>query len=725
MADIAVSPIESVHPLIALWRTLRRVEKPKINDWWMALRNALAVAIPLGTGIAMGYPLAAVAVATGSLNVAFSDGRDPYYQRARRMLLWSLLSGVAVFVGSITGQFHIGAVLVAAAWAFIAGMMLGISNRAGDLGLNTLVSVVVFAARGSSTPLGALYSGLLVAGGGLLQTTLAVLFWPLGGNKPEMVAIGHVFATLAEEVNPDADTPAFVPIPTPTVEIKEALSALGSDHSIEGERLRLLFDQADRLRLSIYLVKRLRDELGEGDNQNSEAEGDAADDLDQFLKATSKLLAAVGNELKTGTLTPDFQALRKPLVELVDGAQTRKHDGSLKLGAQIASALDVLAGQLRLVVQLTTNTTEEGEKEFLKGAHAKPWKLQTADWRATIKANLTWKSPVFRHAVRLSACIALADVMERAISVQRAYWLPMTAAVVLKPDFQTTFSRGALRLAGTVAGLLLATLIFLALPQSAWTQLLLVGAYTYMLRWLGPANYGVFTLAISGLIVFLLAAVGTPPAQVVLARGINTLAGGLLALIAYAVWPTWEKSTISDSLADMLEGARAYFRAVATAFHTSDGADEEILDRERSSWRLKRSAAEAAVDRVASEPGNGNAKLDCLASIMASSRALMHATMGLEAGLLQSVKRAQTAVPEAFRTFANDVDFTLYYLTNALHGSKFAASNLPLLREDHRRMLETRDSLGPLDEYVVIETDRLTVSLNTLREQVARYLSGC
>ena len=697
------------------------MEKSKINDWWLALRNALAVAVPLAAGIEMGNSPAAVAVAIGALNVAYSDGVDPYSQRARRMLLWSVLSGVAVFLGSATGQYHMAAVLMAAAWAFAAGMMLGISSRAGDLGLNTLVSVIVFAARGSSDPKGALYSGLLVCGGGVLQTLIALLFWPLHRRAPEMIAIGHAYQTLAAEVDPEA-APQFVPLQTPTADVQDTLSALGSDHSVEGERLRLLLDQTDRLRLSIYLVKRLRDELGEGDSQKSEAEGDAAEDLDRFLAGVSKVFSAVGGVLSTGKDPGEFDALRKPLVELVNQAQKRKHDAHLKLGGQIASALDVVTGQLRLVVQLTTNTTDKGEREFLKGSHAKPWKLQTTNWCATMRANLTWSSPVFRHAVRLSVCVAVADILERSISWQRAYWIPMTVAVVLKPDFATTFSRGGLRLAGTIGGLLLATLIYLTLPQSGYTQFALVGVYTFFLRYLGPANYGIFTIAISGLIVFLLAAVGTPPAEVVWTRGVNTVAGGLLALAAYAVWPTWERSTISDSLADMLDAARNYFRGVADEFDGKGNSEEQLLDRRRSEWRLKRSATEAAVDRVLSEPGNNGARADCLASIMASSHSLAHAIMGLEAGLQKSSPKT---VPEAFRTFCNDVDFTIYFLATALRGSKFASQNLPQLREDHRRLTDARDALAPIDDYVVIETDRLTVSLNTLREQVARYISGC
>ena len=44
----------------------------------MALRNALGVAMPLAIGIALGNPSGGVMAATGALNVAFSDGKDPY-----------------------------------------------------------------------------------------------------------------------------------------------------------------------------------------------------------------------------------------------------------------------------------------------------------------------------------------------------------------------------------------------------------------------------------------------------------------------------------------------------------------------------------------------------------------------------------------------------------------------------------------------------------------------
>jgi uncharacterized membrane protein YccC len=709
-----------VNPGSAFGLALRRIEKNKINSRWLAFRNSAAVALPLGVGMALGNPLGAVAVTTGALNVSFSDGADPYGQRARRMLVWSALGAVAVFVGSVAGRHPLAAVLVAMLWAFIAGMLIAISTRAGDLGLNTLVALIVFEARGVGTLEGAFYTGLLVLSGGLLQTLLAVLFWPVRRSAPERRAIGQVYLDLSREVDPNSEgSPS--PLSSPSIQTQETLDALGRDHGVTAERFRLLFDQADRLRLSIYLLNRLRDELGEGENQRSEAEGDAAARLDSLLALASRLLAAAGECLLTDRATSNFAALLGELRALIEQTHAQKNTATFPLVNNIASAVDVLGGQLRLVTQLAEHATPEGEAEFAKRERAQPLKLQVAGWLATLRANVHPQAAIFRHAVRLGLCIALGDMIERSISWERAYWLPMTIAVVLKPDFTATFSRGVLRLLGTFGGLALATVLYHLLPVSALNELLLVGAFTFFLRWLGPANYGVFTVAVSGLVVFLIAATGIPPADVIVSRGLNTAAGGILALIAYALWPTWERTQAPDAMAGMFDASRLYFHALMRRFSSDDPDLEKTLDESRREWRRKRSSAEASVDRVTSEPGTLDAKRASLAGMLASSHALVNAMMGLEAGAIETDVHTSS---EALETFGNDVEFTLYYLAAALRGSPSASRNLPALREDHRRLVEARRNFSEQDEYVLIETDRLTVSLNTLREQVMRYLGA-
>src|SRR5277367_5173449 len=91
------------------WRGVLHVDAAKMEPW-IALRNALGVAIPLGVGIAIGMPLGGLAVASGALNVSYSDGHDPYRERGRRMLAASVLCAVAVMAGGLVGHHNIAAV---------------------------------------------------------------------------------------------------------------------------------------------------------------------------------------------------------------------------------------------------------------------------------------------------------------------------------------------------------------------------------------------------------------------------------------------------------------------------------------------------------------------------------------------------------------------------------------------------------------------------------------
>jgi uncharacterized membrane protein YccC len=704
----------------ALWRTLIRLDKSKINSKWLASRNALAVAAPLAIGIALGNPLGAVAVTTGALNVSYSDGRDPYAHRARRMLAWTVLGAIAVFIGSLAGATNWAAVSLTFLWAFTAGLMISISSRAGDLGLNTLVALIVFAARGVTSLRGAFYTALLVLLGGLLQTGFALLFWPLRRYDPERRALGGVYLGLAKEIGPHMDPLMTTPLKAPTQEVQETLAALGRDYSTEGQRFRMLFDQADRIRMSVFMLPRLRSQLQK--EQEGTSEKDAVECIDELLAITSKLLNEVGECLTSRECGKQESEMLEQLNELLKRSRSLGEHSASPIAIEAASAADVLAGQLRAVTVLASRSLPAGMERLARLEVAQPWKYQMKSWIATLRANLDPRSTFCRHALRLAVWVSLGDAIGRAINGdgRRAYWIPMTIAVVLKPDFGSTFSRGVLRLAGTFAGLGLATVLYHVFPASALTQLFLVGAFTFMLRFIGPANYGVFSVAITGLIVFLLAAIGVSPREVVLERGMNTAIGGVIALIAYALWPTWERTQVSEALAEMLDACRAYFHAVVERFTRSDAALQSELDETRRAWRRARPAAEASVDRVAGEPGVSAEQLATLTSILASSYALAHAIMAIELGLLHH--QPETA-PEAFKKFADDVEFTLYFLSAALRGSPAAVETLPKLREDHVRIMEARERFSPSDQFILIETDYITTSLNTLREQVMRYVA--
>jgi uncharacterized membrane protein YccC len=382
---------------------------------------------------------------------------------------------------------------------------------------------------------------------------------------------------------------------------------------------------------------------------------------------------------------------------------------------------DALSGQLRAAVDLAEHSTPSGSVAFDRRESLRPAALRLAGTLAIIRANLTLRSTACRHAVRLATCLAAGDVIGRMLDWRRSYWLPMTIAIVLKPDFTATFSRGVLRLAGTFAGLALATVIFHYVNPSVLLQALLVTLFTFILRSVGPANYGIFVSSVSALIVMLVGLAGIPPGQVIPARALNTAAGGLLALIAYWVWPTWEKEQVREVFARMLDSYRDYFRGIAEAYQNSALGVPHTLDSLRLDSRLARSNAEASIDRLSAEPKSNIAQLSLYRSMLASSHRLVHALMALESGLVRS---RPVPAREAFKEFAKDVDLTFYFLSAALRRSISVKRQLPDLRADHRCLIQSGDAHSERYASVNIEADRLTNSLNTLSGQVLRVVTG-
>jgi uncharacterized membrane protein YccC len=383
--------------------------------------------------------------------------------------------------------------------------------------------------------------------------------------------------------------------------------------------------------------------------------------------------------------------------------------------------MDALAGQLRTALDLAAYTTPAGLAAFERREARKPWSLQLGGTLATLRANLNLKSAACRHAVRLAACVALGDALGRGLDWRRSYWLPMTIAIVLKPDFTATVSRGVLRLAGTFAGLVFATALFHVLPAARSAQVAAIAALMFVLRCFGSANYGILVTAVTALVVFLIAMTGTAPKEVMAARGLTTAAGGAIALLAYWLWPTWERTQISEAMAQMLDAYRHYFRAVREAYVQPDTPFGPELDRARLAARLARSNLEASFDRFSAEPGASPESVRLLSGMLASSHRLVHAIMALESGLYSSQPLAPR---DAFRSFANDVELTLYYLAAALRGSPLTLDALPGLREDHRALVHSGDSLTERYALVNVETDRITNSLNTLSEELLRWIGS-
>ena len=717
-ASTVLAPRPSAAPVAhegvahAFWRVLTRFDSSKLSPY-MALRNSIGVVLPLIVGFALDMPRGGVVVASGALNVAYSDGSDSYVQRAKRMLSSTALCAMAVLLGALSGSHNAAAVIIATLWAFAAGMLVAAGTTAADLGVISVVTLLIYAAQ-PLTAQQALISSGLALGGGLLQTALSVALWPVQRYEPERRALANFFLELARAAEQPLSATSAPPVTVHSTQAQEALSGLDRERSIEAVRYRALLSQAERIRLSLLMLSRLHLRM-----QRESPAYSGVKTLGDYLKKAAQVLQAISNSLISGTppeackeVLAACEALTMRLRQEADGLPASF------LAAVTRDArfqMDALNGQLRAALDLTANATPAGQAAFAKQEAQQPWSLRFTGLLATLRANLNLQSSVLRHAVRLAALVALGNGLERAFYWHRSYWLPMTIVLVLKPEFTTTFSRGLLRIGGTIVGLFLATALFRFLPESATLQIVLIFVFTLLLRWVGPANYGIFAVAISALVVLLIAITGVSPKEVIWARGINTAAGGALALLAYWIWPTWERTQVSDRIAAMIDAYREYFHALAGAYVRNETGSAREFDRVRLRARMARTNLEASLDRLGTEPGTTAEQMRQLNALLASSHRFVHALMALDAAWLHTA-----AVPArtAFATFAADVEKTLELLAAALRGKHAQLNEFPHLREDYHVLVQSGDPKIERYALVNVEADRIVNSLNTLREQV-------
>jgi uncharacterized membrane protein YccC len=141
--------------------------------------------------------------------------------------------------------------------------------------------------------------------------------------------------------------------------------------------------------------------------------------------------------------------------------------------------------------------------------------------------------------------LAIAASLYRWLALPNGYWIPMTAAIVMKGTLQQTFQRGLARIVGTLAGAALATLIAAGLRPDPWILAVLVAIFAGSCYLLIYVNYAAFAVCLTSYVVFLLALAGLPENALIVHRSLNTILGGAIALTVHAAFSPMEKQAES------------------------------------------------------------------------------------------------------------------------------------------------------------------------------------
>jgi len=674
--------------------------KPRDVPLRVALRNTMAVVAPLAIGIATGHQAAGLAVSSGALNTMFSDQPGPYLLRMARMLAAASGAGLAALVGILVGASTPWALLAVIVFSLVGGMMVALGPMAARVGLTSLIVLLITADMrlpASAAP----GVALAMFGGGLLQMLFALAAWPLQRYRPERFALASVLEQLAQAARTPSDASSPPPASQAASEAVETLHGEYRARGVAAQAFRILADTCERARVELVTLGDIGQRIGDAG-------------LREHLRAVTTACADVLDALADGMRRAQPVAA-EPLLDAYAGAvsafataTTGELSARDRRLARIAVArAQGLGGQLRALARNSALASSRGEIAARSAEARLPAALRPADPRNILRANLKLSSVALRHALRCTACVALSFAVERALAMPHGFWLPMTVAIVLKPDFGGTLRFGLLRTLGTFAGLLVASVLIHYGMDSDVAKLALMALLCLGFRLYAQANYALAVALLTGLLVLLFSFEGVAPAEALEMRIIATVLAAVLALGAYLLWPTWESERVQPALAKLVECYRQHLRALLAG-------DMPALHETRNAARAARTNVLASLERLRADPRamQGKATVERAESLLSNANRLIRAVIPIEAMLIDGAKLP--ALPELDR-FSGEVDAALGAIVARLSDGKPLqhASLRPAERALASR-LKTDDGDDAVDAALADACDRIADSIDSL-----------
>ena len=195
------------------------------------------------------------------------------------------------------------------------------------------------------------------------------------------------------------------------------------------------------------------------------------------------------------------------------------------------------------------------------------------------------------------AAVALYTVLD----LPHGAWVTLTAVVILKPNFGGTYQQALQRVSGTVAGSIMGAILAATIIKLLFLDLLLIplGILAFSVM---ASHYGLGVLFLTPFVVVLLNTVQPGHWEVAAIRSLDTIIGGLLALLAgYLLWPSWERERLPEQLARTITANLDYFRSVMSGY-LGQKSDPAAMHSRRAQAQFENANAAAAFQRLLSEP---------------------------------------------------------------------------------------------------------------------------
>ncbi|HFD7930250.1 TPA: YccS family putative transporter [Yersinia enterocolitica] len=196
-----------------------------------------------------------------------------------------------------------------------------------------------------------------------------------------------------------------------------------------------------------------------------------------------------------------------------------------------------------------------------------------SDIKLRISRHLTPQSALFRHAVRMSVVLCVGYAFIQLTGMRHGYWILLTSLFVCQPNYNATRRRLALRIIGTLAGILIGLPILYFVPSIEGQLILIVitGVLFFAFR---NVQYAHATMFITLLVLLCFNLLGEG-FEVAAPRVFDTLLGCAIAWVAVSfIWPDWKFRQLPAVVHRTLNANCRYLDAILVQYY--QGKDNSL-----------------------------------------------------------------------------------------------------------------------------------------------------
>ncbi|SHN07696.1 FUSC family membrane protein [Polaribacter sp. KT 15] len=552
----------------------------KSSDFNRGIRIGVAIAIPFALLYFLGYFEYAPAIAVGTFLNSPSDIPGSIKRKVNAILISILLSMVITAAILFAKPFLVLLILVITIISFIVSLLSVYGFRASLVSFSGLLAMIIaFAIQKQTTQEILVHLGLMTLGG-LWYLVVSYVFQKLAPKKDQNQLLSDSLLLIGDYLKLRAK---LLTKKTKRDELLKKTFVLQNQINEKHETLReALLTARKRSGRSRYEEKQLLIfvssikifELIEAKHLDYKMIDSIFGERKSFLKASKKLNKIMGNHLivlselliqnekipNKDVLLKALSKTKESINQYVESVQLPEaREGALVL-QNLYDYQEQLLEEIRVIRRVMANVHDASKISLKRESSNQFLTLQEYRFNVLLQ-NLSLKSTIFRHSVRLTFALVFGYLFGYFLEIQNTYWILLTIIVIMRPSYGLTRLRTKDRIIGTLIGAAIA-LSIVSITQNIVVYSILAFSSLIFAVSLLQQNYKSAAALVTISIVFVYSLMNPDAYEVIQYRVLDTIIGAIIAIVTnYLILPTWEIDNQKQILVNALKMNKNYLLA--------------------------------------------------------------------------------------------------------------------------------------------------------------------